>query len=189
MNFIKSLHLLCFICLIILISCSKPHQEFADNVELIKMCKADEEMRMSDSDDPYEPSDKARRTRILELLAENKIRTNNDKMNAALILDHTGLILCNENIKSVSPENYLLAHFLAKSSFENGNEDAAYFTAVTYDRYLLYTEGFQRFGTQRIYEGNKLIWAPIDPSTTDEERSKFKVPSLKELLEQHEIAE
>lgn len=55
--------------------------------------------------------------------------------------------------------------------------------ALNYDRYLLYTKGYQKYGTQRVFddEGNEFI-APIDTIlATDEERMKYNVESLLEL--------
>lgn len=144
-------------------------------------------LRQSDSNDPLEISDRVRRKKVLQLLAEDKIVTDNDKFHAAYILNHTGLVFCDGSVKSVSAENYYLAYQLAKSSFENGNEEARYFTAAFYDRYLLYTKGFQKYGTQRVFEDNQELWAPIDPLTTDEEREHYGIESLKELLKKHKM--
>lgn len=180
-------YLLLIIVLLTFHSCENETPVISDCQELIGMRKADEEMRISDSDEPWEPSDKKRRLRVLELLVSGKIKTHQDKMNAALILDHTGLYFCNDEMKSVSPENYYLAYLLAKSSLENGNNEAAYFTAVTYDRYQLFTTGIQKFGTQKVFKDGKEFLAPIDSSTTDEERSRYCIPLLKELLKQNEI--
>lgn len=62
-------------------------------------------------------------------------------------------------------------------------------TAATYDRYLLYTEGYQKYGTQRVPDEvtEEEVWAPIDPKTTDEERAKYNVPPLTELLKKYKI--
>jgi len=172
----KKLCLITITVTLLLSSCVNKPSEIEDCQELIEMYNADQKLRASESDEPYEPSDKKGRLRVFELLVEGKIRTNNDKMNAAIILQHTGLVMCDEKIKSINPENYYLAYLLAKSSYENGNKDAAYFTAATYDRYLLYTKGYQKYGTQKIYS-----------TTTDSEREKYKIPSLKVLTEQYEI--
>ncbi len=157
-----------------------------DNAELKKMVDEDQKIRQTDTIET-EPIDKIHRERVLTLLAEGLIKTNEDKWNAALILQHTALTFCNNELKSISPENYLLAFHLARSAFESGLKNAAYLTAATYDRYLLYTQGYQKYGTQRVIDErtNQEIWAPIDPHTTDDERTKYTVPPLKELLKQY----
>jgi len=51
---------------------------------------------------------------------------------------------------------------------------------------LFFTQGYQKYGTQKIYdeESDSFLWAPIDSTTTDEERIKYNVPPIKELLKQ-----
>lgn len=185
----KKTNLILLVIILIMSSCNLKTIETEDNQELLEMVKEDQKLRTSDTDEPWEPSDQIRRHRVMELLVNGQIRTDNDKMNAALILQHTGAIFCDGELKSLSPENFYLAYTLAKSAFENGNADAAYFTAATYDRYLLYTEGYQKYGTQRLYENDEEVWAPIDSTTTDEERAKYNVPSLEELLKQYKMKE
>ncbi len=74
---------------------------------------------------------------------------------------------------SVSPEIYLLAHHLTKSAYEPGDKSAAYMTAATYDRYLIYTDGYQKYGTQRVNDETtgEEVWASIDPKTSDEKKN------------------
>jgi len=118
------------------------------NKELKQLVVKDQELRESESGEPMELLDKVHRKRVLELLVNGDVRTAQDKFNAALILQHTALTYCNDRLISMSPENYLLAHTLARSAFASGYKEAAYLTAATYDRYLLFTEGFQKYGTQ-----------------------------------------
>jgi len=161
-----------------------------DNIELTSMVIEDQKMRESDNDTiDMEPVDKLHRQKVMQLLAEGKIVTNADKTNAALILQHTALTFCKGKLVSISPENYYLAFTLAKSAFENGDKNAGYFCAATFDRYLLYTTGYQKFGTQRVFDETtgEEIWAPIDPKTTDEEREKFNVPKLSILLSKYRM--
>ncbi len=156
-----------------------------DNQELIQMLAIDQKIR-NDENANYEETDKKHRRRIFELLAENKIITNNDKFNSALILQHTGVIYCDNNLRSESSENYLLAYTLSNSAFQSGMQKAANLVAANYDRYLLFTEGYQKYGTQKVYdeETDSFLWAPIDSLTTDAERKKYNVSDLKTLLEQ-----
>lgn len=159
----------------------------SDNAELIKMAKEDQADRMKDSDEPLEPKDEVRRKRVMELLADNRIITNRDKFNAALILQHTGLMFCNNELKSMSVENYYLAYLLAKSAFENGYKDAAGMTAATYDRYSWLAYGYQKYGTQGTYENDKEVWVKFDSTTTDSERAIYGIEPLQKLLSQKPV--
>ncbi|SRX76011.1 hypothetical protein [Aequorivita antarctica] len=176
---------------ILLLSCTSKVDEISpvnDNEELIEMVLKDQKMRLENFEN-LEEIDQEHRTKVMELLADGKIITNKDKLNAALILQHTNLTYCNDNLTSLSNENYLLAYMLSKSAFENGSNEAAYYVAITFDRYSLYTKGFQKYGTQRVIDDKteKELWAPIDTSTTDEERAKYNVPALKDLLRMYNI--
>ena len=83
-------------------------------------------------------------------------------------------------------ENFLLAYCLSNSAYNEGYKQAAYMVALNQDRYLLYTLGYQKYGTQKIYDekSDSFLWAPIDSTTTDVERAKYGVPNKKVLLEQ-----
>ena len=114
------------------------------------------------------------------------MKTPEDKFNAALVLQHTPLTLCDRQLVSKSPDNYLLAHNLFKSAFEVGYKDARYLIAASIDRYLSFTEGYQKYGTNRLVnqETGKQELVPIDRKTPDSERAKYGVPSLSTLLKQ-----
>ncbi len=160
-----------------------------DNSQLKELVRLDQQMRQSDTVVEMEPIDKQHRAIVMFLLASGQIKTSKDKFNASLILQHTALTFCNNKLVSISPENYFLAYQLAKSAFESGDKSVAYMTAATYDRYLLYTEGYQKFGTQRVPDEvtGEEVWAPIDTKTTDEERAKYSVPPLTELLKKYKV--
>ena len=155
-----------------------------DNEELQKLVDADQNDRSTDSDEPIAPKDDIRRKRVLELLAKNQIVTPQDKYNAALILQHTGMVFVGNKLTSKSVENHYLAYQLVKSAFEEGYEDAQYFVAVTYDRYSWMSFGYQKYGTQTTYIDDKPVWVTIDPTTTNEERAQYNVPHLEVLLKQ-----
>jgi len=185
----KTQNLVTVIILLVVFYCCKSNindNEVSDNIELEKMVQKDQETRQSQNDEPLESIDKEHRKRVLEMLAQGKIKTVNDKYNAALILQHTNLIICNGKLMSISSENYYLAYALSKSAMELGSKGAGTLAAATYDRYLLYTEGYQKYGTQKVYEKetDQMIWAPIDSVTSDEEREKFGVKPLLELLKE-----
>ena len=86
----------------------------------------------------------------------------------------------------MSPYNYLLAHHLFKSAFEAGHKDSRYLVAASMDRYLSTTEGYQKYGTNRVInqETGREELVPIDRKTSDQERAKYGVPPLVELLKQ-----
>jgi hypothetical protein len=160
-------------------------QPKTNNQELIKMVEIDQKMRLNDEKN-YEGKDREHRKKVMELLVNGKIITPTDKLNAALLLQHTSAIYCNNELKSHSPENFLLAYILSKSAYDTGEIKAASYVAITYDRYLFFTEGYQKYGTQKVYdeETDSFLWAPIDTTTTDEERVKYNVAPLSELLKQ-----
>lgn len=170
----------------LLISCSvQKTKETHNNQELINMVQIDQKMRLEDNGN-YEEKDNIHRKKVMELLVNGKIITPTDKLNAALILQHTSAIYCNDELKSYSPENFLLGYILSSSAYDAGEKKAAPFIAISYDRYLFFTQGYQKYGTQKIYdeESDSFLWAPIDSTTTDEERIKYNVPPIKELLKQ-----
>tara|TARA_R110000868_G_scaffold131361_4_gene341405 strand:+ start:4921 stop:5490 length:570 start_codon:yes stop_codon:yes gene_type:complete len=174
--------------LILIFGCNNKNlntKEHINNQELIKMIEVDQKMRQEDTTD-FELIDQKHRKRVFELLAENQIKTPIDKYNAALILQHTNAIYCDNMLKSISPENFLLAYCLSNSAYNEGYKQAAYMVALNQDRYLLYTLGYQKYGTQKIYDekSDSFLWAPIDSTTTDVERAKYGVPNKKVLLEQ-----
>lgn len=154
-----------------------------DNAELAVMAEEDQLVRTRE-DHGVTRTDGERRARVFELLAAEKVRTPRDRLHAAVILDHTALTMCDGELVSLSAENYLLAHELAKRAFAEGVEEAGWITAATIDRYLGFTTGTQRYGTNRVIdqESGEEMLLPIDRSVTDEERASYGVPGLGELL-------
>jgi len=124
---------------------------------------------------------------VLAQIGQGALKIPEDNFNAALVLQHTGLTFCEKRLVGVSPDNYLLAHYLSNSAFEAGYKDARYLVAASIDRYLSFTEGYQKYGTQRLpnQETEKEEWVPIDRKTSDSERAKYRVPPLSELLKQY----
>lgn len=147
-----------------------------------------------------EAYDKKHREQIFQLLAENKLVTPKDKVRAAWILQHTAARYCDGEITSLSPENFLLAYQLSSAALQQltGYNDTAAIRkqnvrrviALNYDRYLLYSFGYQKFGTQFVFDDTtgEMLLAPIDTSlSTDEERSKFDVETLDQLLAKYKM--
>lgn len=152
-----------------------------DNAELVTLAKEDQASRMGQE---IARTDDERRQRVFVLLAEGKVQSPQDKFNAALVLQHTGMSFCGDTLVSLSAENYLLAHRLFEQAMLAGIADAKYLYAASIDRYLSITEGRQRYGTNRIInqETGAEEFPPIDRSVSDEERAKYGVPPLAELL-------
>ena len=174
-----------------------------DNPLLEEMYKKDIEIRELDAKTDtvnLESYDKKHREQVFRLLAENKVVTPKDKIRAAWILQHTVAKICDGQITSLSPENFLLAYTLSSSALadlERKNDTVTIqkqqirrVIALNYDRYLLFTFGYQKFGTQFVFDDatGKMLLAPIDTTlTTDEERKKYHVEPLNVLLKKYTI--
>lgn len=178
------------------------HKE-SDNQEIKKMYQNDIDIRELDAKTDtvnLEEHDKVHRQRIFELLAENQVLTPMDKIRAAWILQHTAAKFCNGELTSLSPENFLLAYQLSSNALAHLNaindtatirkENIPRIVALNYDRYLLFSFGYQKFGTQYVFDDktNEMLLAPIDTTlSNDEERKKYSVESLKVLLSKNKM--
>ncbi|MFH1120732.1 MAG: hypothetical protein V1775_12995 [Bacteroidota bacterium] len=177
--------------------------ENKDNAIIEKLYLEDIENRELDEKTDtvnLERQDNIHREQIFQLLAENKIVTPKDKIRAAWILQHTAAKFCDGKLTSLSPENFLLAYKLSSYALlqlEQQNDTATIrkeniprIIALNYDRYLLYTYGHQKFGTQFVYDektGDMLL-APVDTTlTTDKERKKHNVEPLHLLLKKSKM--
>jgi hypothetical protein len=168
-------------CLVIaLLLCSIPNL-LGQNPELKVLAEEDQAFQRGKN---VSRTDQDRGKLVLELLAKGAAQTPEDKFNAALVLQHTPFTFCGRHLVSTSPDNYLLAHYLAKESFETGYNEARVLVAQSIDRYLSMTLGYQKYGTNRInnQKTGKEELVPIDRKTTDAERAKYGVPSLAQLL-------
>jgi hypothetical protein len=168
--------------------CISTHS-FAQNSELKKLAEQDRAVRMLPPEEASKVDwhDDDHVQQVLEFLAKGTVQTPEDKFYAALILQHTPLITsCEGRIVAKSPYNFLLAHYLAKQSFEAGYKPAGNLVAQTIDRYLSFTVGHQKYGTNQVYDQTtgKEVLVPIDRSVSDSERAKYGVAPLAELLKQ-----
>jgi len=156
----------------------------APNALLAELMKEDQASQTGDS---VARSNEDRVQLVLQEIGSGRVRTPEDQFNAALVLDHSPMTFRNERLVAVSPHDYLLAHSLAKASFERGNQDARVLVAQTIDRYLSMTAGYQKYGTNRFINqktGQEEL-AQIDRHTTDAERAVYGVRPLAELLKQY----
>jgi hypothetical protein len=115
----------------------------ADNAELQAIVAADQADRQpaigAINWAEVGPRDAARRTRVLELIAEDGLRTSKDFEQAALVFQHGD-----------TPDDILLAHVLAVTALGLGTpgSDGRRMAAITLDRYLTRSGHAQIFGTQ-----------------------------------------
>lgn len=100
------------------------------------------------------------------------------------MLQHTGITSYEGRLVSLSRENYLFAHHLFLAAMDAGIEGANQLAAAAIDRYLTFTTGRQKYGTNRLIdqETGREELVPVDRTVTDEERKRFGVPPLEELL-------
>jgi len=175
-----------FWCLIVAFSLCVTPLSLAQNSELKKLAQQDQAVRLLPPEEASKVNwhDDDRVQLVLEFLAKGTVQTSEDKFYAALILNHTPLGSCDGRVVAKSPYNYLLAHYLAKQAFEAGYKAAGIMVAQTMDRYLSFTVGHQKYGTNRVYDQTtgKEELVPIDRSVSDSERAKYGVPPLAELL-------
>ena len=159
-------------------------QLFSQNAELRKLMEEDQAVRQPGKEIT---GDDDRIKQVLELLAKGAAQTPEDKFNAALVLQHTPLTFCEGRIVAESPYNFLLAHYLAKESYEGGYKNARQLIAMTIDRYLSFTVGHQKYGTNLVFneKTGKEELVPIDRETPDSERAEYGVAPLAELLKQY----
>ncbi len=204
-NFIRKSTLLILFVTAISCSVNKNLQvaKVNDNQLIEKLYLEDIEIRELDAQTDtvnLEVYDKKHREQIFQLLAENKVITAKDKIRAAWILQHTAGKLCNGELTSISSENFLLAYKLsseALSMFEIQKDTATLkkgqiqrIVALNYDRYLLFSFGYQKFGTQFVFDDKtqEMLLAPIDTTlSSDEERAKFYVEPLNVLLSKYKM--
>ena len=120
---------------------------YAQNPLLRELAREDQDSRTGKA---VTRTDADRAKLVLEQIAKDALKVPEDKFNAALVLQHTGLTFCENKLVSLSPDNYLLAHHLAKNAFESGHKESRNLVAATIDRYLSFTAGYQKYGTQRV---------------------------------------
>lgn len=154
-----------------------------DSVEVESELRAayEDDQHSRSPDGPTEPcGDEKRRARVLDLLADTQIQSPSSKYFAAMILQHTPQGIVDNRVVSASPENYLLAYFLAKSAAAAGHEGAKQLAATALDRYLVSQRKPQKFGTQfqLNLQTARLEFSPVDPATTDAERAEWNVPPI-----------
>jgi|GEM_PF-1559383 len=189
------------------VSCSKKHigqvVKIEDNPTIEQLFLKDIEIRELDVKTDtviLENYDKIHRNKIFELLANNLVKTPLDKFRAALILQHTAGKICEGQLTSISPENFLLAYHLSSNALSELEKQQDSITikkenfpgmiALNYDRYLLFSFGYQKFGTQFVFDDKtgEMLLAPVDTTlSNDIERKRHNVASLNQLLSKYKM--
>lgn len=119
--------------------------------------------------------DKIRRKKVYELIKNGKVKTGRELFMAALVFQHGGT------------KDFKMAIKLSAKAIKLGYSRAKWLWAAATDRSLMDAGKKQRFGTQfRKEKGGKYVQWPVDPKTTDEDRKKYDVRPLKEMLKRVE---
>ncbi len=148
------------------------------NAEILRLFLDDRQDRQSQfiEWDAVGPRDRQRLLRIKELYRGRLVRTPEEMYWAAMVLHHGSV-----------PDDYRLAHDLSSAAMLAGYVPAVWLCAASEDRLLVSHGKLQKFGTQYRVVGRCLELHPVDPSTTDEERATYNVPSLVELKDRVEV--
>lgn len=125
---------------------------------------------------PTVESDKRHEERadaVRAIVEEHAIETADDAFKAAVILVGTD-----------RPADLALAEKLARKSADLGEPRGLRVVAEAVDKQLMLAGAPQMYGTQFVFEFVLDSWRlyPIEPTTTDEERSAYGVPTYAELL-------
>lgn len=147
-----------------------------DNAELQQMADEDQRARMQSPIDwtILNREDSLRRQRVFELIAEQKVNTAKDHLNAGIVFQHG---------------NDTIASAMAVKSFETAikldpNTNRWWYAAAV-DRDLMRRKQPQIYGTQFVQEGDTK-WRRYTIDTTkisDEQRRYYSVETLSEQLE------
>jgi hypothetical protein len=153
---------------------SSPDAALRDNEELKRLRDEDQGDRVSKVIDRtvVTPRDRARLRRVKELFAADGLRTGNDYLRSALILQH-----------GEAPEDFLLAHEFCVAAMVLGRNDleSASLAAGAEDRSRVNVGRPQRFGTQFRRDGTG-PWHlyTVGDGVTDALRRVMGEPSLAE---------
>jgi hypothetical protein len=79
------------------------------------------------------------------------------------------------------PDDFWQAHGLALKAVDSDYSHAKSFAAAAYDKWLMYQGMPQKYGTQYVPDGIGLRLWDVDPTTTDEERVTWDLPTMAEL--------
>ena len=115
----------------------------------------------------------------MKMYIDNELTNPLDAFHAAILLHH-GI----EN-EYVAVANDLCRYAVARLGDDHKDiRSARWLYAASYDRMLVRDGKPQKFGTQFIKnkDGKFELATPIDPATTDEERTLYGIPTIAETL-------
>jgi hypothetical protein len=117
-----------------------------------------------------ERRDQERQARVQALLDAGAAKTGRDYFHAAMVFQHAS-----------TPEGIQLAHELAMIAACLGDRGSRWLAAASYDRYLMYLDRPQRFGTQYRSDADGVMKLyNTAPGVSDAMRAALDVPSLAE---------
>jgi len=137
------------------------------NLEMKQIYDADQADRIGKVDaEKIGPRDAARYARTRQLLAEGRLHTGADFVEAAYIFQHSN-----------NPDDVLIAHTLAVIAVRKGGKGASYIAAASLDRYLQKIGQKQIYGTQTSSTGGPWTQEPYNRSLiSDALRKELDVP-------------
>ena len=146
-------------------------QSSAVSMELKTMYEDDQAERMGGRLSPER--DRERLERARELLLAGELRTAEDYYHASMLFQHSA---------DRSGRDHLRAHVLGVAAAMLGHEGARWLSAAALDRYLVFNEMDQFFGTQFERDGEGL-WHPgvLDSQRTEALRELFGIPTAEEM--------
>jgi hypothetical protein len=146
------------------------------NEELLAIFDADQADRQQGNSatidwSVVEPRDRERARQVLALVEAGKARTADDYYHAAMVFQH-----------GATPEEVERAqrYALRAVELEPAHSKARWLAAAAEDRVRMYRNQPQRWGTQFRREGDRWVFYPVEPATTDADRAEWGVPPLAE---------
>jgi len=119
--------------------------------------------------------DKIRLERIKDIIKKIDCLRGVDYFRAGIIAQH-----------SSDEEGIKLAKFLAKKGIGKNHKKSKWLHAAATDRLLIMKGKKQKYGTQYGNSNGKWFLLPVDSNTTDKERLKYNVITLKEATQKAE---
>jgi hypothetical protein len=139
---------------------------------------ADQAMRQNNQ--PFKISDdQKRREKLLPLIP--RAVTTQDFANISLVFQHGN---CVAEIMLANKMATMAMQLMPTGRMSESQDiDPRWLYAATLDRALMYSDLAQKFGTQYTSQGGPCMRLyVVDPRTTDTERAKYNLPSLKQAI-------
>jgi hypothetical protein len=139
---------------------------------------ADQAMRQNNQ--PFKISDdQKRREKLLPLIP--RAMTTQDFANISLVFQHGN---CVAEIMLANKMATMAMQLMPTGRMSESQDiDPRWLYAATLDRALMYSDLAQKFGTQYTSQGGPCMRLyVVDPRTTDTERAKYNLPSLKQAI-------